>query len=85
MFLGPISPGAEPTLAREASPEVGARLGPFAAFGLVALLAGVGAIFELAYWVGQPALSGGVIGTTLGIGAALIAFFVWGLRAPPNE
>ena len=65
--------------------RTGARVGPFAAFGAVAVLAGVGAIFELSYWVGTPALSPTVIGTTLGIAAALVAFFVWGLRAPPND
>ncbi len=60
-------------------------IGPFAAFGAVALVAAIGAVFEISYWVGVPATSPSVIGTALGIGAALIAFFVWGLRAPPND
>ena len=60
-------------------------IGPFAAFGVVALIAAVGAVLEISYWVGVPATSPSVIGTALGIGAALIAFFVWGLRAPPND
>jgi hypothetical protein len=67
------------------APRTGSRVGPFAVFGVVAVLAGAGAIFEMSYWVGTPALSGTVVGTTLGIAAALVAFFVWGLRAPPNE
>jgi hypothetical protein len=64
---------------------VGTRLGPFAVFGAVAALAGVGAIFELSYWVGTPAMSGTVVYTTVGIAAALVAFFVWGWKAPAND
>jgi len=60
-------------------------VGPFAVFGGVAVIAAIGAIFEISYWVGVPATSPSVIGTALGIGAALVAFFAWGLWAPPNE
>jgi hypothetical protein len=67
------------------SSSAGGRFGPFTVFGAVAALAGLGAIFELSYWVGTSALSGGVIFTTLGIAAALVAFFAWGWRAPPND
>lgn len=59
--------------------------GPFLAFGIAALLAAVAAIYEMAYYAGNSALSPGVLGTTLGIVIAVIAFFVWGALAPPNE
>jgi len=60
-------------------------IGPFAAFGLVAAAAAVGAVWEMSYYAGNAALSAGDLGTTLGIVAALVAFFVWGARAPRNE
>lgn len=59
--------------------------GPFLAFGLVALVAAVGAIYEISYWIGVSAFTGPLLGTTVGIGVALVAFFVWGLLAPANE
>lgn len=58
---------------------------PFAAFGLVAIAAAVGAVWEMSYYAGNSALSEGTLGTTVGIVIALVAFFVWGSRAPPNE
>ncbi|MGA8303498.1 MAG: hypothetical protein WA691_02045 [Thermoplasmata archaeon] len=60
-------------------------IGPFAAFGVAAAVAAVGAVWEMSYFAGNSALSAGDLGTTLGIVAALVAFFVWGSRAPPNE
>jgi hypothetical protein len=71
------------------APEPTARgsrgLSPFLAFGLVAIAAAVGAVWELAYYAGSSVLSPGTLGTTIGIVLALGAFFVWGSRAPPNE
>jgi hypothetical protein len=58
---------------------------PFVAFAAVALVAGVGAVWEISYWVGVSAFTGALIGTTLGIGAALVGFFAWGLYAPAND
>ncbi len=58
---------------------------PFVVFGLVALLAAGGAVYEISYWVGVPAFTGALLGTTVGILAALVAFFAWGLYAPPND
>ena len=58
---------------------------PFFAFGLVAIAAAIGAIWEMSYYAGNSALSPGTLGTTIGIGIALVAFFLWGLRAPANE
>jgi hypothetical protein len=60
-------------------------IGPFVAFGLVAAAAAIGAVWEMSYYAGNSALSGGDLTTTLGIVAALVAFFVWGARAPRNE
>ncbi len=60
-------------------------LSPFTAFGLVAIAAAVGAVYEMSYYAGDSALSPGTLGTTVGIVIALVGFFVWGLRAPPNE
>ncbi len=61
------------------------HLSPFTIFGLAAILAAAGALFEMSYYDGSPIGSSAVFGTTLGILLALIAFFVIGLRAPPNE
>jgi hypothetical protein len=58
---------------------------PFLAFGLVAIAAAVGAVWELAYYAGSSVFAAGTLGTTVGIVLALGAFFVWGSRAPPNE
>jgi hypothetical protein len=58
---------------------------PFVGFGLVAAAAAIGAIWEMSYYAGNSALSAGDLSTTLGIVAALVAFFVWGARAPRNE
>ena len=63
----------------------GRRIGPFAAFALVAAAAAIGAVWEISYWVGIPAFSSGILGTTIGIVAALVAFFAWGLSAAPND
>jgi hypothetical protein len=60
-------------------------IGPFLGFGLVAAAAAIGAVWEMSYYAGNSALSAGDLGTTLGIVAALVAFFVWGARAPRNE
>jgi len=60
-------------------------IGPFAAFGLVAAVAAIGAVFEMSYYAGSSALSAGALGTTVGIILALLAFFAWGVRAPPND
>lgn len=60
-------------------------VGPFAAFGVAAAAAAIGAVWEMSYYAGNSALSPGDLGTTLGIVAALVAFFVWGSRAPRNE
>lgn len=73
----------EPT--RMEVPGRGASVAPFTAFGLVLLAAGVGALWEMAYYDGLPALFQAAIGTTLGIAVALSAFFVLGLKGPPNE
>ena len=58
---------------------------PFAAFGIAAGAAAIGAVWEMSYYAGNSALSPGDLGTTLGIVAAVVAFFVWGSRAPRNE
>ena len=60
-------------------------IGPFLAFGLVAAAAAIGAVWEMSYYAGNSALSAGDLSTTLGIVAALVAFFVWGTRAQRNE
>ena len=60
-------------------------IAPFTVFFLVALLAAAGAVFEISYWVGVPAFSAATLPPFLGIVAALVAFFVYGVRAPPNE
>ncbi len=61
------------------------RGGPFLVFGVAALLAAIAAAFELSYYAGNAALSPSILGTFVGILVAVAAFFVWGLRAPPNE
>lgn len=61
------------------------RITPFLAFSLVAAAAAIGAVFEESYYATNSALSPGVLGTTVGIVLALLAFFVLGVRAPPNE
>ncbi|MFZ0890874.1 MAG: hypothetical protein WB778_05175 [Thermoplasmata archaeon] len=58
---------------------------PFVVFGLIALAAAGGALYEMSYYAGQSALSGQALGTTIGIVIALAAFFALGLRAPSNE
>jgi hypothetical protein len=60
-------------------------LTPFVVFGVVALAAAGGALYEISYYAGQSALSGQALGTTVGIVIALVAFFAIGLRAPRNE
>lgn len=70
----------------EAPPPPAARgVGPFVVFGIVAAVAAGGAVFEISYWVGVSALSGGILGTAVGIVAAVVAFFGWGLSGPANE
>jgi hypothetical protein len=69
---------------REGGPR-GRRVGPFAIFGGVAVLAAVGALFEMLYYTTTPALSEATWGTVLGIVGALVGFFVWGLSAPAND
>lgn len=76
--------GERGMIARSPAHE-GTRIGPFGAFLAVALLAAAGAVFEISYWVGVPALSPSVLGTTVAIVAALVAFFGWGLWAPKND
>ncbi len=71
--------------ASAAGPRQGASVAPFTAFGLVLLAAGSGALWEMAYYDGLPALFQAAIGTTLGIVVALTAFFALGLKGPPNE
>ena len=66
-------------------PRRGASVAPFTAFGLVLLAAGAGALWEMAYYDGLPALFQAAIGTTLGIVVALTAFFALALKGPPNE
>jgi len=66
-------------------PAPGGRMTPFAIFGLVAIVGAAGALFELLYYTTTPALGEATLGTFVGICGALVAFFVWGLRAPPNE
>jgi hypothetical protein len=61
------------------------RFSAFAVFGLAAILAATGALFEQLYYAVSPVLGPAVLGTFVGICGALIAFFVWGIRAPPNE
>jgi hypothetical protein len=63
----------------------GASVSPFTGFGLVLLVAGGGALWEMAYYDGLPALFQAAIGTTLGIAVALTVFFALGLKGPPNE
>jgi ABC-type cobalamin transport system permease subunit len=65
--------------------RTGGRPSPFAIFGLAAALAAVGAVWEMSYFAGNSALSPGTLGTTIGIVIALVAFFVLGMRAAPNE
>ncbi len=77
------APTEEPASA--AGPREGASVAPFTAFGLVLLAAGSGALWEMAYYDGLPALFQAAIGTTLGIVVALTAFFALGLKGPPNE
>jgi hypothetical protein len=60
-------------------------LGPFVVFGVAALIAAIAAVVELSYYAGNSALAPSALGTTLGIVIAVGAFFVWGLRAPPND
>jgi hypothetical protein len=60
-------------------------IAPFTVFFLVALMAAAGAIFEISYWAGVPAFAPATLPPFLGILGALVAFFVWGARAPPNE
>ena len=62
-----------------------AEVGAFAAFGAAAIVAAAGALFEMFYFAATPALAGATLGTVVGICGALVGFFVWGLRAPPNE
>jgi hypothetical protein len=69
---------------RPASPAV-RRIGPFAAFGLVAALAIIGAVWEMSYYASSPVLSSGSLGTTLGIVAAAIVFFAIALTARSND
>ena len=64
---------------------VASSVSPFLAFGLVAAAAAIGAVWEMSYYAGTPALSPAALGTTVGIVLALLAFFAWGSRAPPNE
>ena len=58
---------------------------PFAVFGYALLVACSFALYEMAYYAGEPALASATIGTVGGIVVAVIAFFVIGLSAPPNE
>ncbi len=62
-----------------------AGVGPFGVFGIVAAIAAAGAVFEMSYYSANAALSPAALGTTVGIVIALLAFFAWGIRAPPNE
>jgi len=73
------------TAATATAPTPPRRIGPFAAFALVAGAAAIGALYEISYWVGVSAFTPDTLGTTLGIGGALIAFFAFGLTAPANE
>jgi hypothetical protein len=61
------------------------RLSAFTVFGMVAIAAASGALFEMFYYTTTPALAPATYGTVFGIIGALIGFFVWGLTAPPNE
>jgi hypothetical protein len=69
------------------APESGRSwaVSPFVAFGIVAAIAILGAVWEISYYAASPALSGASLGTTLGIVAAAAVFFVVALFAPPNE
>lgn len=78
--MGELDPATPPPPVRRAT-----RVGPFAIFGLAAILAAAGALFEMSYYDGSPIASPSILGTTIGILLALIAFFVIGLRAPPND
>ncbi len=78
--MGELGPSTPPPPARRAT-----RVGPFAIFGLAAILAAAGAVFEMSYYDGSPIASTSVLGTTIGILLALVAFFVIGLKAPPND
>ncbi len=70
--------GVNPATSRPGRPTA---VGPFVAFAVVGALAAIGAVFEISYWIGVSAFSGVAVGIVL----ALIAFFTWGLLAPPNE
>jgi hypothetical protein len=66
-------------------PNARRRVGPFPAFGVVAGIAILGAVWEMSYYALSPALSAASLGTTLGIVAAAVVFFAVALWAPPNE
>jgi hypothetical protein len=68
-----------------ASETPSVRISAFTVFGLAAVLAAAGALAEMAYYTTTPALGPATLGTVVGICGALVGFFVWGLRAPPNE
>jgi hypothetical protein len=72
-------------MTEDPSTSGGSAIGPFAAFGIVAAVAAIGAVWEMSYYAGNSALSPAALGTTVGIVIALIAFFAWGVRADPNE
>ncbi|MGI0054850.1 MAG: hypothetical protein ACREB9_02175 [Thermoplasmata archaeon] len=58
---------------------------PFAIFGYAMILASAYAIFEMSYYAGVPALSSATLGTIGAVVAAVVAFLILGVRAPPNE
>jgi hypothetical protein len=66
-------------------PRSRGAVSPFAVFGVVAALAVGGAVWEMLYYAATPALSSASLGTTLGIVAAVVVFFILALTAPPNE
>jgi hypothetical protein len=73
------------TEARGAAPTSGRWRSPFLAFGLAAALAIAGALWEDSYYASTPSLAGASIGTTLGVAAAAVVFFLLAWYAPANE
>ena len=58
---------------------------PFVWFGVAAVAAAAWALYQMVAWASVPAFGSSAWPTTIGIVIALGAFFLVGLRAPPND